>query len=254
MRPGVAAGAVRSSLPPILPRVERPCGGLPNSAAMSDWINDRPARHRAAVPTPSWSVVVPVKGGPDAKSRLRAPDGVDRLVLARALALDTVTAAAEAVGASRVLVLTSDPEVLAAIDPGVATLPDPGHGLNAAVQAGLVALPADRPAAVLLGDVPALRAVDLRAALAAADHHSGWFVADAEGTGTVLLGTAHARSLRPAFGSGSAARHQQAGYRRLDLDLDRLRRDVDDEASLREALRLGVGPHTAGLLAHLIGL
>ncbi len=221
---------------------------------MSDWINDRTHRQRAT-PAESWSVVVPVKGGPDAKSRLRAPDGVDRLVLARALALDTVTAAAEAVGGSHVLVVTSDPEVLTAIDHlGVTTLADPGGGLNAAVQAGLAAVPADRPAAVLLGDVPALRAVDLRAALAAADHHGGWFVADAERTGTVLLGAPHARSLRPAFGSGSAARHQQAGYRRLDLDLDRLRRDVDDEDTLREALRLGVGPSTAGLLAHLIGL
>jgi 2-phospho-L-lactate guanylyltransferase len=221
---------------------------------MSDWINDRTPRQRAT-PVESWSVVVPVKGGPDAKSRLRAPDGVDRLVLARALALDTVTAASEAVGASRVLVVTSDPEVLTAIDDlGVATLADPGDGLNAAVRAGLAALPANRPAVVLLGDVPALRAVDLRAALVAADHHDGWFVADAEGTGTVLLGSAQAGSLRPAFGSGSAARHEHEGYHRLDLDLDRLRRDVDDEVSLGEALRLGVGPSTAGLLAHLIRL
>jgi 2-phospho-L-lactate guanylyltransferase len=196
-----------------------------------------------------------VVGRRPGEGRLRAPDGVDRLVLARALALDTVTAAAEAVGASHVLVVTSDPEVLTAIDDlGVTTLADPGGGLNAAVAAGLAALAAERPAAVLLGDVPALRAVDLRAALAAADHHDGWFVADAEGTGTVLLGAARAGSLRPAFGSGSAARHEHEGYRRLDLDLDRLRRDVDDEVSLGEALRLGVGPSTAGLLAHLIGL
>lgn len=222
---------------------------------MSDWINDRTARVRPPATSSTWRVVVPVKGGPDAKSRLRAPDGVDRLVLARALALDTVVAAAEAVGPEQVVVVTSDAEVTSAVTQlGARTEPDPGGGLNAAVQAGLATIPSDRPAAVLLGDVPALRAVDLHAALTAADGTDCWFVPDAEGTGTVLLGAREASTARPQFGAGSAARHEAAGYVRLAVDLDRLRRDVDDEASLGEALRLGVGPNTAALLAHLIGL
>ena len=246
---------MRSSLLPILPRVERPRAWLQNSVAMSDWINDRTSRPRAPAPPGTWHVVIPVKGGPDAKSRLRAPDGVDRLVLARALAIDTVTAAAEAVGPRHVVVVTSDAEVLQAVASlGVATLADPGRGLNQAVDAALGDLPSDQPAAVLLGDVPALRPPDLRAALVAGDASERWFVPDAEGTGTVLLGAHSAAAVRPGFGTGSAARHESDGSTRLALDLDRLRRDVDDEASLGEALRLGVGPHTAALLAHLIGL
>ena len=72
--------------------------------------------------------VVPVKGGPDAKSRLRAPDGVDRLVLARALALDTVTAAVEAVGEGHVVVVTGDEEVVASVEELPArTLPTPAR-------------------------------------------------------------------------------------------------------------------------------
>jgi 2-phospho-L-lactate guanylyltransferase len=200
-------------------------------------------------------VVVPVKGGPDAKSRLRPPDGVDRLVLARALALDTVSAAVEAVGARHVVVVTSDAEVSAAVARlGARTEPDPAAGLNAAIRAGLEAGPSEAPAAVLLGDLPALRASDLHAALLAAEGADCWFVPDAEGTGTVLLGARQAAAVTPQFGSESAARHEAAGYLRLDIDLDRLRRDVDDEASLGDALRLGVGPNTAALLAHLTGL
>ena len=176
-------------------------------------------------------------------------------MLARALALDTVTAAVEAVGEGHVVVVTSDHDVVASVQGLPArTLPDPGEGLNAAVRAGLAAVPPGHPAAVLLGDVPALRAADLRTALATADGYEGWFVPDAEGTGTVLLGAREATSLRPRFGSGSAGRHEADGLVRLDLALDRLRRDVDDAASLGEALRLGVGPSTAALLAHLIGL
>lgn len=230
---------------------------------MSDWINDRTSRVPVSsstgtgqqTRTSAWFLVVPVKGGERAKSRLRAPDGVDRIALARALALDTVVAAAEAVGAEQVVVVTSDAEVSRSVgELGVPVLPDPGQGLDGAALAGLAAVGVGRPAAVLLGDVPALRAADLRAALVSAEAYDCWFVPDAEGTGTVLLGATDAPSVRPRFGSGSAARHEAQGHVRLDLDLPRLRRDVDDETSLGEVLRLGVGRHTAALLAQVIGL
>jgi len=229
---------------------------------MSDWINDRTSRAPTSSSTATrhetrpaaWSLVVPVKGGEGAKSRLRAPVGVDRVALARALALDTVAAGTEAVGADHVVVVTSDEEVSRSVrELGAHVLPDPGQGLDAAARAGLAAVPVGHAAAVLLGDLPALRAADVRAALVSAHAYDCWFVADAEGTGTVLLGATDPSSVRPRFGSGSAARHEAEGHVRLDLDLARLRRDVDDEASLGEALRLGVGPHTAKLLAHVIG-
>ena len=200
-----------------------------------------------------WSVVVPVKGGPLAKSRLRPPAGVDRLMLARALALDTVAAAASAVGLDGVVVVTSDAEVDASMRAlSVATTPDPGSGLNDAALEGLRR--AQPPYAVLLGDVPALRSRELTTALAAAAKYDSAFVPDAEGTGSVLLTATRQGRLEPRFGGPSASRHTDAGHTRLDLDLPGLRRDVDDEASLREALCLGVGSHTAALLAHLVTL
>ena len=229
---------------------------------MSDWINDRtpetaPGSTRtsggAEAPSLDWRVVVPVKGGPQAKSRLRPPRGVDRLVLASALALDTVAAVLETVGPERVLVVTSDPEVEADVRRlGAATHGDPGTGLNAAVAAGVGRQPPGEPVAVLLGDLPALRAADLASALTAASAHRLAFVPDAEGTGTVLVATRSPEHLVPRFGAGSAEAHQHDGAVCLDLPLPSLRRDVDDEASLREALLLGVGRHTAALLAHLI--
>jgi 2-phospho-L-lactate guanylyltransferase len=73
-------------------------------------------------------------------------------------------------------------------------------------------------------------------------------VPDAAGTGTVLLTALAGHLLEPAFGAGSAARHGEAGPHRLDLDLPRLRTDVDDDRDLAAALELGVGPATAALL------
>lgn len=203
-----------------------------------------------------WHLVVPVKGGPQAKSRLNAPEGVDHASLATALALDTVTAAAAAVGPSHVLVVTSGAgitEQVAAL--GVRVLADPGSGLNPAVSAGLADLHRagrDGPTGVLLGDLPAVRVGELRQALDAASHGGPSFVPDAVGTGTVLLTGSSPPQVEPHFGAGSASAHELAGHERLELDLPGLRTDVDDEASLRLVLCLGVGTHTARLLAHLI--
>lgn len=204
----------------------------------------------------AWRLVIPVKGGRGAKTRLRAPDGVDHPSLALALALDTLAAATEALGGERVVVVTCDPVVCrAAEDHGCLVVADPGDGLNRAIQAGLRAVAGHSgcPGGVLLGDLPALRANELVHALAAAQGHRLAFVPDLEGAGTVLLTATQPGRLVPRFGSRSAAAHEEAGHARLDLDLPGLRRDVDDETSLRMALDLGVGSHTARLMAHLVG-
>ncbi|MDQ2755336.1 MAG: 2-phospho-L-lactate guanylyltransferase [Actinomycetota bacterium] len=193
-----------------------------------------------------------------AKSRLRAPDGVDHARLATALALDTLTAAVGALGADHVVVVTSDPVLADEVAGlGVVVEPDPAGGLDAAVLAGAAratCLPGAGHArvAALLGDLPCLHADDLLAALAVCEEYEAAVVPDADGVGTVLLTARSGGRLHPCFGGPSARAHERDGARRLDLDLPRLRRDVDDEASLRSALCLGVGTHTATLLAHLL--
>ncbi len=209
-----------------------------------------------ALPTPDqdgpggvrWHLVLPVKDAALAKSRLDAPAPVRRSDLARAVAHDTVETACAALGADRVTVVTSDaPTREAALALGARVVADPGQGLNAAVAAGWD----DRPEApggrvgwaALLGDVPAARPADLREALERCAAYRTALVPDAEGTGTVLLASTVAPPT-PRFGPGSALRHEADGAQRLELDLPRLRRDVDVAADLRAALALGVGRRT----------
>jgi 2-phospho-L-lactate guanylyltransferase len=199
----------------------------------------------------SWRVVLPIKDAPGAKSRLSVGPGLSRAELARAMALDTLAAVVACPLVEQTLVITSDPATADAAEQAGATVaPDPGTGLNGAVRRGAELLGAaeDGPVAVLLADLPALRSPDLAAALTACAGLLSAYVPDAEGTGTVLLAAAGAGLLRPAFGAGSAARHDLVA-RRLDLDLPGLRRDVDLESSLRAAIALGVGPRTAAVLA-----
>jgi 2-phospho-L-lactate guanylyltransferase len=204
-----------------------------------------------------WRVVLPVKGGSSAKSRM-GPAGPDRDALARAVSLDCVQAVPATDGVAGVLVDTCDAAVgTAAAALGATVVPEsrPGAGLLRAVGDGLAAA-GDRPVAVLLADLPALRPEDLAAALDAATQAlsagaPAVMVPDAEGTGTVLLAAARSAALRPAFGPHSAHAHERAGALRLELDLPRLRRDVDTPLELEQAVALGVGPRTAALLPSL---
>jgi len=63
----------------------------------------------------------------------------------------------------------------------------------------------------------------------------------------VLLSALSPLDLKPLFGPDSAHKHSRRCVR-LDLDLSALRTDVDDDESLLEAIRIGVGSHTAVVL------
>ena len=197
-----------------------------------------------------WHLVLPIKGGSRAKSRLQVEPPV-RVQLAHALAQDCLAAVTQAELAS-VVVVTSDPWMsAAAAASGVGVVPDPGRGPNAAARAGLGVAPARLARAVLLADLPALTVDALLVGLRAAAAHDRAFVPDRQGLGTVLL-TARARMpLRPTFGPASAAAHAADGVTRLELDLPRLRTDVDTAEDLAVAVALGVGVHTAALLPQL---
>lgn len=203
----------------------------------------------------AWSVVVPAKRLPLAKTRLTPlPAGMagppeaahDRLVLA--LLADTVAAALASPAVAGVLVVTDDPAAAAEVTGlGAHAVPDePDAGLNPALAHGARAT-GGAAVAALSSDLPALRPAELTAALAAAEVAPRCFVADAEGSGTTLL-TAAGTDLAPAFGAGSAQRHAAGGAVPLTGSWPGLARDVDTPGDLRAALALGVGPRTAALL------
>lgn len=199
----------------------------------------------------AWTLVVPVKPAAIGKTRLTdaAPD---RTALARAIALDTLEAAASAARVEGVILVTDDAELTRAAGkiPGVTARPEGDErGLEAAISTGMRAA-GPGPRAALLGDLPALRPDDLDAALAAAEPLERGLVTDAEGTGSTLV-TARAGAVWvSAFGEESAARHRLLGC--IDLDIDEnstLRRDVDTPEQLAAASALGLGRRTAALLA-----
>ena len=187
-------------------------------------------RQNLCVSSSAFVIVIPVKGGPVAKSRLGG-DATFRAALARAMALDTIEAALEV---ASVIVVTSDELAADVAAVGVVVVPDPGEGLNAAIEAGLEAAPRGAASAVLLGDLPGLDPRELRAALEASVAERS-FVADADGVGTVLTVARVSHALR--FGAGSRQAHLDAGYVELLEPWPSLRRDVDLPQHLEQLAR-----------------
>jgi 2-phospho-L-lactate guanylyltransferase len=201
-----------------------------------------------------WTAVIPVKSLGAAKSRLRGAVADSRHEeLALAMVRDTVAAVSACAAVGDVLVVTDDPAAAAAVTAlGARAVPDrSAAGLNAAMRFGADAVAGlARRRAVLTGDLPALRPGELGEALAAAGPARS-FVADAAGTGTVLLTAGVGTALDPRFGAGSAAAHAASAARPLTGLWPGLRQDVDTAGDLRTVLALGAGEHTCGLLRDL---
>jgi 2-phospho-L-lactate/phosphoenolpyruvate guanylyltransferase len=200
-----------------------------------------------------WTAVIPVKRLSAAKSRLRgAVPAARHAELALAMVRDTAAAVLAVPAVAELLVVTDDPDAGAALTAlGARVVADrPAADLNAAMRYGAdEAAGLSRFRAVLAGDLPALRPAQLDAALDAVAGRS--FVADAAGTGTVLLAAPPGQPLDPRFGIGSATAHAASGAHPLIGDWPGLRQDVDTPADLDVVLAIGPGRHTRELLRDL---
>jgi 2-phospho-L-lactate guanylyltransferase len=188
-------------------------------------------------------VLVPLRALPSAKSRLAASvpaEVFERLV--DAIRADTLSAVRGAAPVARVVVVGDR------AGDGI-TLVQTSPGLNGALRDGAAYARAHWPhdgVAALVGDLPALLADELGAALTAAAQYPEAFVADQPGTGTTLLTARPDARLHPRFGVGSAARH--AAIATALAAGPGLRHDVDTADDLAAAVVVGLGVHTAAVL------
>ena len=201
-----------------------------------------------------WTVVIPARALPTAKSRLAeaTPDPQTHAQLAAALRSDTIAAALACRSVAHVLLVVDKAFDVA---DGVEVLVQTSAGLNPAVAEGAVLAVERWPElgiAALLGDLPCVTPDELDAALRAAAGVPRGFVPDASGSGTTLLTARPDMPLQPRFGPDSAARHAL-----LATELPGgpgLRRDVDTLDDLRSALELGVGPATLAASSSVVHL
>jgi 2-phospho-L-lactate guanylyltransferase len=206
---------------------------------------------------PRFGLLVPVKPARHAKSRL-APLGDEvRRQLVGAFAADTVTVALQSPAVGVVMVVTDDHQMARDLSGlGAHVLPDgTADDLNESLTQAAAEVRRrwpDLALAALCADVPALRVNELTAALEVALGHDAAFVPDAVGEGTTMVAAVSADAFLPQFGRRSREAHLAAGSHEIhEIDVPTLRRDVDTPADLADAMRLGVGSHTAAVAAGL---
>jgi 2-phospho-L-lactate/phosphoenolpyruvate guanylyltransferase len=196
------------------------------------------------------TVVIPFAGA-EGKTRLHQSRRVRR-ALGQAMFCD-VLAACVAVGRTRVV--TPDEEAAAAaLDAGAETVPDPGGGQGAAVQAALAGL---GPGGILVvnADVPCVVPDDLRSLLSATPAGSLALVEALDGT-TNALSVSAVEAFAPLYGHDSANRFRahaaSLGLDAVSVALPNLADDVDTMEDLTR-LQLRAGPRTQACLAELEG-
>lgn len=199
---------------------------------------------------PAWTVLIPMKALPAAKSRLALADD-ERTGLVLAMLADVVGAARQAPTVGRVVVASADESMLvASVSMGAEPLRIAEGGLNADLRAAVAAIASaartDGTAglAVIVADAACLRPDDVESALAAAPEDGQGFVRSLD-EGTTMLLARDLSALDPHFGPASASAHSRVGTD-LTAHVGRTARvDVDTVAALDAASALGVGRHTA---------
>lgn len=198
------------------------------------------------------AALVALKPGTPAKSRLAPVGEALRRDLAWAMAVDTLAALHRVF--DRVLVVGSvRAGELTRLGIAVDVVAEPDQpGMNSALTHGAALLRDEGASSVLacVGDLPSLTPASIRAVLVASKPWARAFLADESGVGTTML-IAHETLLQPRFEGRSAAAHLASGAHPIpeEVPVPDARTDVDTESDLDAAVRLGVGPATAEVLA-----
>ena len=201
---------------------------------------------------PDVGVVIAVKRLTAATTRL-APvvSAATRESIVLAMLVDTINAVTAVSAVQTVTIVTPDEGAAAAAkELGALVLTDPtpeGHRdplNNALLAAEAMARDDSANIVALQGDLPALQAVELAEAIAAARAHPRSFVADRHRTGTSAL-FSFGVPLDPRFGADSAERHRRSGALELTGAWPGLRCDIDTPEDLLMARGLGIGSATA---------
>lgn len=203
--------------------------------------------------------LIPMKSPAESKSRLAdVLDARERTELALAMFVDVITACNDSEMFDIVGVVSSDSDVFwAAREHGAKAIAEPAtlSGLNDGLTFGVRYL-ARRAGCdevvVFPADIPLVRPIDICSVVnALAGRHDRRIVlVRAADNGTNALGLRPPEAIPMRFGRDSASAHAaeagSAGIECVELDLERLRFDVDTAADVETLATMAVGAATRG--------
>lgn len=186
----------------------------------------------------SWTAVVPLKQGPDRKTRLAGRlSGAERLALSEAMAAHVLACLKDSPAIARIILLSP----VRPLDPALDWRLDAGRGLNAELTA-LRAELSDGGMLIIHGDLPLLTVADVEALIKAAEAGRLAIAPDAHGTGTNALAIPQplVRDFAFAFGLNSCALHIAGTDMAVRIERQGLAIDVDTPDDLGRAIVAGM--------------
>jgi 2-phospho-L-lactate guanylyltransferase len=184
----------------------------------------------------------------------------ERAALVEAMLGDVLDVLTQATGIDEVLVLSSDPSIVAlSLGFGAKYLPDrPEWGMNDAVCAGLrrFAMDGRWGGLVVPADVPYISDAEIQEAIAALQTNEIVLARASRDGGTNLLGLAPVDAIAPCFGPHSFVKHlsaaRSAGFDPVVLPAAGLARDIDLPIDLEPFGLGGAALRTRRFLAQTI--
>lgn len=209
---------------------------------------------------PKWDIIIPLRGGGNgSKSRLVGKEASRGLgsAIAFAFANDVVDIVKKHPSVANAIILTGHKATANVFrERDINTVLDSEHeNLNASIIALSKKLRVNNPEhfqGVLVADLPSLSSEDFSTLLNLAASNPRSVLSDQDQKGTCFISCNSSSTLEACFGVNSFKRHVETGCIPLKPVFTKgLWADVDTASDLQNALRLGVGVHTAQLLAHL---
>jgi 2-phospho-L-lactate guanylyltransferase len=183
-------------------------------------------------------ITIPIKGGPNQKSRLACRlDGKSREHICARMSHHVLNKAEAVAGSTNIVVLSPDP----ALAQGYTWQKDEGFGLNAELVR-LRRFYLERPFIVLSADLPFLEEAEINALVHIVEAGEFVIAADRHGHGTNAIGIPVERDFAFSFGKDSLVRHKAATASDAKvLKFKGLGFDIDTPADLDTAVREGFG-------------
>lgn len=186
-----------------------------------------------------WTAVLPLRQGPQPKSRLSSRlSPAQRVALSTSMAGIVLRVLHDCPSLDRVILLSPD-----APSEGLAGewLRDEGAGLNQELDA-LRARLGNSAMLVIHGDLPLVTVADIAALVSGAERHGHALAPDRHGAGTNAVAIGGGRPFTFAFGEGSLHRHLACAPKAMQVRRPGLAIDVDTPDDLDAAIAAGFCP------------
>lgn len=185
----------------------------------------------------NWTAVLPLRQGPEPKTRLSARlSAAERIALSRHMASAVLDALARCKAVENILLLSPEPPPA-----GMAGTwwRDEGRGLNAELDALRTAF-IHRGLLVIHGDLPLVRVQDVDALIAGAEQAGCAIAPDRHGAGTNAIALAAGQPFHFAFGEGSLSRHRILLPSAMPVERPGLAIDMDTPEDMETVTKTGI--------------